>query len=289
MREEQKDLGNLNTQEKQNEYLKFEFDNPPEEKIQLKNSIEYRDTIQTGRIPIETKDDKEDNFFLIKNSVINDQNEEKEELKNNNNNNNDDNKKNNTNNINDGDNNNNNNNEDVVKKHDPPYWNESNENDLETLIFDISDNKSDNIFKLFNDVRINIENYRNEFENNEISYLINEVEKKEQRGNYFIKNESFYYQLRECLLNFTTTPMSNEEKNEKILEDDLFKKFNNKAIYSIECPIDNENDAVWNLLKNYKDEAIDNILTNKIDYCVICAFPIKNSYNMEVIFLFLSN
>ena len=266
VREDQKDFGNLNTQENKNEQLKYEFDNPPEEKIQLKNSIENRETIQTGRIPIETKDDK---FNLlqseIKNSQIHEENKnnEIEELNNNNNNN-------------------------ESKIHDPPYWNEVNENELENIIFDISDNKSDNIFKLFNDVRMNTENYRNEFENHEITNLINEVQNKEEKGNQLIKNESLFYQLRECLLNFSTTPMSDEERNEKILEDNEFKNFKNKRIYSIECPIENENESVWNLLKGFKNEAVDNILTNKIDFCVICAFPIKNSYNMDVYFLFLS-
>ena len=269
VREEHKDLGNLNTQENKNEHLKFEFDNPPEEAIQLKNSNEYRETIQTGRIPVETKHDKFNIFQSeIKNSGFHEenQNNENKEL-----------------------NNNNYNNDNEIKKHDPPYWNESNENDLENIMLDISDNKSDIIFKLFNDIRMNIENYRNEFENNEITNLINEVQNKEEKANFLIKNEALYYQLRECLLNFSSTPMSNDEKNEKILEDNEFKDFSYKNIYSIECPIESENDSIWNLLKKYKNEAVDNILTNKIDYCVICAFPIKNSYNMEVIFLFLSN
>ena len=59
--------------------------------------------------------------------------------------------------------------------------------------------------------------------------------------------------------------MSEEERIEIILNDNDFKNYKDKNIYSVECEIDNENNSVLNLLIENKNE--DNILTKILDYC----------------------
>ena len=183
----------------------------------------------------------------------------------------------------------NNNKENKNKKHNPPYWNESTYDDLEYYMLEISDDKSDKIFDLFNDIRIYPINHKSEAENYNVKDLIEKAEKNPLKPNFLIKNESFYYQLREILLSISTTPMSDEEVKDIILNDNFFKTFDEQKIYCVKCKIENEEESVWTLLKENEDIALNNILLKYIDYCIICAMPIINSYDMKVYFLFLSN
>ena len=182
-----------------------------------------------------------------------------------------------------------NNKENKNKKHNPPYWNESTYDDLEYYMLEISDDKSDKIFDLFNDIRIYPINHKSEAENYNVKDLIEKAEKNPLKPNFLIKNESFYYQLREILLSISTTPMSDEEVKDIILNDNFFKTFDEQKIYCVKCKIENEEESVWTLLKENEDIALNNILLKYIDYCIICAMPIINSYDMKVYFLFLSN
>ncbi len=176
-----------------------------------------------------------------------------------------------------------------IKKHNPPYWNESTYDDLEYYMLEISDDKSNKIFDLFNDIRIYPLNHKSEGENFEVGDLIEYANKNPIKPNYLIKNECCYYQLREILLSISTTPMSDDEVNEIILNDNFFKTFNEQNLYFVKCPIDKEEESVWTLLKQNKNKALNDILIKYIDYCVICAMPIKDSYDMKVYFLFLSH
>ena len=135
---------------------------------------------------------------------------------------------------------------------------ESNE-DLENLLYDLSDEKSNKIFNLFNDIRTNISNYKEDFINQGILNLFNDFEISTNKQNKLLRNESYYY------YNLNSNPMSEEERIEIILNDNDFKNYKDKNIYSVECEIDNENNSVLNLLIENKNE--DNILTKILDYC----------------------
>ena len=77
---------------------------------------------------------------------------------------------------------------------------ESNE-DLENLLYDLSDEKSNKIFNLFNDIRTNISNYKEDFINQGILNFFNDFEISTNKPNKILINESYYYSLREHLLN----------------------------------------------------------------------------------------
>ena len=286
VREENKDLANLNIDMKRNDKLKVDFEKNNSQS-NLENS-NLKDTIHTGRIEINIEEDKINNneepelkTVKIKQNLEElyekekieekDEKEEKEE-------------------------------NDIVQEfcndnaqnsHNPPYWNESTNDDLENLMLEISDEKSHKIFEFLNDIRIEPEKYKEEAKNQGLFDLISKAEnnKKEKFSipNFLIRNESCYYQLREDILVLNTTPMSDDERNERILDNYYFKTFKDKKIDCIECPIDNYKESVWSLLRKNESKALDDILTSYIDYCVICAMPIKDSYNMKVFFLLLSN
>ena len=172
-------------------------------------------------------------------------------------------------------------------KHDPPFWNEKTMDNIEDEIFDLNEEKSEKIFQFFNDIRLNPENYINQSNDENISDLLKKADKNEYKPNTLIKNNSFFYQMREGLMNIYSTPKSDESLMEDI-ENLCFKDFELKKRYFVECPIDEEEEAIWNLLKKYENVALDELLTNNVSYCVICALPIKDSYNMKVYFLMLT-
>ena len=173
------------------------------------------------------------------------------------------------------------------QKHDPPYWNEKTMDNIEDEIFDLNEEKSEKIFQFFNDIRLNPKNYINQSNDENISDLLKKADKNKYKPNTLIKNNSFFYQMREGLMNIYSTPKSDESLMEDI-ENLCFKDFELKKRYFVECPIDEEEEAIWNLLKKYENVALDELLTNNVSYCVICALPIKDSYNMKVYFLMLT-
>ena len=173
------------------------------------------------------------------------------------------------------------------QKHDPPYWNEKTMDNIEDEIYEISEEKSENIFKFFNNIRLNPKSFINQSNDENISNLLEKADKFPYKPNTLIKNNGYFYQLREGLLNMYSTPKGEDNLIEEI-ENLCFKDFDIRKRYMVECPIEKEEEAVWNLLKKYEDVALEELLTNQVNYCVICALPIEDSYNLKVFFLMLS-
>ena len=161
------------------------------------------------------------------------------------------------------------------------------ENINEDEIYEISDEKSDKIFEMFNNVRLHPDDYINQVNEEKISNLLKKVNNNELKPNALIKNISFFYQFREGLMNIYATPRDNEDLLDDVYKN-FFKEFKNYKYYYVECPINDEEEAVWNLLKKYEENAIQDLLLKYISYCLICALPDMNDSNkLMVFFMFL--
>ena len=156
----------------------------------------------------------------------------------------------------------------------------------EDRIYEISDEKSDKIFEMFDNVRLYPSNYINQVNEEKISNLLKEVEKTQIKPNALIKENFFFYQFREALMNIYATPRDDEDLLDDVYKN-FFKDFKNYKYYYVECPINNEEEAVWNLLKKYEKDAIKELLLKYISYCLICALPIIDSDKMKVYFMIL--
>lgn len=172
-------------------------------------------------------------------------------------------------------------------RHFPLFWNEKKNENFEDLLNELIDEKSNNIFELFNDIRINPKNYIINTLNQDISNLLEQAEESNTKPNFLIKNENYYYILKGILLDLYNQKINDEEILNNINNNKIFNYFN-KNLYFIECQIENEKDAIWNLLRKYKKEALNNFLLKKLDYFITCSIPIKDSYKMKVYFLILS-
>jgi len=174
-----------------------------------------------------------------------------------------------------------------IPTHDPPYWNELNKN-LEDEVFNINEKYSKKIFDFYNELRINPDKFIDNAEQKELSDLLREYNKSNERPLCLIQKEIYFYTLCEILLSIYYTPESPDDTKNKVLNDEQFKE-KNKKLYYVQCEIENYEDAVWKLLKENENNAIKDLLCNKPDYCVIAAMPIVNSYEMFVYFLFLTD
>jgi hypothetical protein len=68
----------------------------------------------------------------------------------------------------------------------------------------------------------------------------------------------------------------------------FFNNFKLQNSFFVECPINNEEESVWKLLKKYENVALQDLLNNNVSYCLICAMPIKDSYDMKIYFMMLN-
>ena len=70
-----------------------------------------------------------------------------------------------------------------------------------------------------------------------------------------------------------------------------FDKYEAK-VYVTDAEIDHCEEAVWNLLKQVdmvNNSAFEDLLGKKMDFCTICAMPVKNSFLLKVYFVVLNS
>ena len=168
----------------------------------------------------------------------------------------------------------------------PKLWNDTSR-DLEEVIFDISDDKSESIFTLLNQIRMKPDDYISEAKTYEVDNLLIKASKNSKPPSILFQNESYYFELREVLMCcYNETPKCEDDIHNDIKSINVFKKYN-IDIYTKQVDLNKHNDSVWMLLQEPK--AYDNILTKKIDYCIVCAMPLKDKNEMKVYFIMLEN
>jgi len=180
-----------------------------------------------------------------------------------------------------------NNKEVQIPPHDIPYWNEKNPN-VEDEVYNINSQLSKKIFDFYNEVRLNPENFIDQADEYGLSDLLRKYNKLNDRPFSLIEKDFYLYTLCEILLSIYQTKRPEEDIKNDVLNNLQFKE-KNKKLYYVKCEIEKYENAVWNLLKENENNAIEELLINKNDYCVIAAIPILNSYEMYVYFLFLSD
>ena len=158
------------------------------------------------------------------------------------------------------------------------------------MIFDISDPTSDKIFDLFNEVRTKPGMYIDKAK----EYKLEESEKavkNDSKPPLLCKNESFYYSLRDVVASINFTPKPEKEMFDEIKAMPYFEKYESK-VYVTDAEIDHCEEAVWNLMKQVdmiNNSAFEDLLGKKMDFCTICAMPVKNSFLLKVYFVVLNS
>lgn len=170
------------------------------------------------------------------------------------------------------------------------YWNDKG-GDIEDLMFDISDEASDKIFKLLNDMRTKPGLFINESCKYQLESIFQKAQGNDKKPNLLCKNEYFYYNIREILVGLNSTPKPDEDFINEITSHESFNKFETK-VYVTDSQINTPEEAVWNLLCSIESSthnSFNEILNRKSDFCIVCAMPIKNTSQIKVFFVFLNN
>ena len=145
--------------------------------------------------------------------------------------------------------------------------------------------RNEDIFDFFNDLRNNPQNYKLEAEKYNLNDIISSaIERRSTESlNNLIKNPFFNLFLDTYI---RKTPYSKENILENIENNEQLKIYK-KNLYTSESSADNINECVWNLLKDNKDKALDEILYKKIDYFIVSTFYVPDRKVIMAYFLFL--
>ena len=158
----------------------------------------------------------------------------------------------------------------------------------DTVESDISlvQRRNEDIFDFFNDLRNNPQNYLEEAEKYNLTNII--LSAKERRCSDNLNTNLIKNPFLNLFLDTEVkkTPYSKEDILINIESIEQFKNYK-KYLYIEESSIDNPNESVWNLLKNNKDKALDEILFKRIDYFIVSCFFVPEKKNVMTYFLFL--
>ena len=166
------------------------------------------------------------------------------------------------------------------------YWNDVSR-DIEDVIFDISDDKSESIFNLLNQIRTKPNEHIDDAKAYGVDDIVTKASKSGKIPSLLCQDESYYYELREVLMNgYNETPKNDDDIINDIKHIKQFDKYS-LNIYIQQVALDKHYDSVWMLLQT--KNAYNNILLKKMDYCIVCAIPLKNTNEMKVYFVMMEN
>ena len=157
-----------------------------------------------------------------------------------------------------------------------------NRNATDRDLLSINQQRADTIFEYFNQIKINPQNFLEKAKEYELIEVFNKYIDSKERT-LFIKDR-FYNSLLESYVH--RTPQSDKEIEKGIYNEINVNKYD-KQFYIVNCTIQDPNESVWYLLKQIKNEALKRILMPNNSYLILYVFPIENTLNVKVYFLFL--
>ena len=145
--------------------------------------------------------------------------------------------------------------------------------------------RNDEIYDFFNDLRANPQNYLNQAQKYGLYDIISEAKDKVNENNVdkLIKTSFMSIRFDEFV---KRSPFSKSKILKNIDNDVIIQKYI-KKLYIVESSSDNPIECVWNLIKENKDIALNEILYNNPDYFVISTFYLKDENKIRAYFLFL--
>lgn len=162
------------------------------------------------------------------------------------------------------------------------YWNEY-PGDILDLQYDISEDKSLEIFDYLNAIKMNPIDYLEEAKSYGLENLIEIAIKSTSTQTLFLSNEGYYYMIRELL----ATPSDPQDLSLGIKNYFEEKQFEVMVLLS-KSNISNAKEAVWNLLLENKNNQTQ-ILIQGCEYLIVCSLPIPDTNEMNNYFVFLKS
>ena len=152
-------------------------------------------------------------------------------------------------------------------------------------VSNVEENRNDEIYDFFNDLRANPQNYLNQAQKYDLYDIIAAAKERVNENNIdkLIKTSFMSLRFDEFV---HKTPFSKSKILKNIENDIIIQKYN-KKLYIVESSSDNPIECVWNLIKENRDIALNEILYNNPDYFVISTYYLKDENKIRAYFLFL--
>ena len=156
---------------------------------------------------------------------------------------------------------------------------------IDTNFINADQQKSEEIFLYFNNLRNNPQNYLSEAQKYNLYEIIFSFAQKNKEGNLknLIKNPFFDLIFDKYV---KSSPNSKENILKKLKEEQIFNNYE-KNLYIIEGNKAKAEKCVWNLIKICNEEGED-ILNKNLDYLVISIISLEDNNSFLCYFLFLS-
>ena len=157
-----------------------------------------------------------------------------------------------------------------------------NKNTTDRDLLTINQRRADSILEYFNEIKLKPLNFLEEAKEHDVIDILNEYIESKNRI-LFIKNR-FYNSLLESYVN--RTPKM-EKEIEKGLNNEIYLNKYDMQFYVVNSSIQDPNESIWTLIKQNKNDALNKLFIINISYLALCVYPIENSQNIKVYFLFL--
>ena len=154
---------------------------------------------------------------------------------------------------------------------------------MDTDFINSDQQKSEEIFEIFNNIRNNPNNYITEAQKYNLYNIISSAIERAGNTKILIKNPFFDLFFDKCV---KASPKSKEDIIKNIEKENVFKDYE-KTLYIMEGNKEKMDECVWNLIKYCADNGQD-ILAKDIDYLVITTMALDDVNKFLSYFLFLS-
>ena len=154
-----------------------------------------------------------------------------------------------------------------------------------TECISLDQDRSSEIFDFFNELRNFPQRYIEESKKYDLENIILSAEIRQKSGNIniLIKNPFFNLFFDTFVQKY---PYSKENIMESLNNDKNIDNYK-KNLYCSKAPIENPKECIWNLLKENKDIALDEILYKKVDYFIVSNISTLEKKTILAYFLFL--
>ena len=145
--------------------------------------------------------------------------------------------------------------------------------------------RNDEIYNYFINLRNSPKNFLEEAKKYDLADFITSAETKKNSENINALIQNPFFNL--FLDNYIQKYLNSKDEIMKSLEQNQQIKIYKKYLYSSEGSIENPNECIWNLIKENKDIALNEILYKNIDYFIISTISISNNKKILAYFLLL--
>ncbi len=156
---------------------------------------------------------------------------------------------------------------------------------INTDVLTKNQDRNNQLFNYFNELRSSPQNFMSEAEKYDLQDIITlaETKKNSISINTLIKNPFYNLYFDNYIQKYPFCKediMNSLDNNEQL---NMYQKF----LYSSEGTNENPNECIWNLIKENKDIAVDEILYKNIDYFIISSIYIPDNKKIIAYFLLL--